>query len=208
MFRYKGISILEYWKLKRIATQVRAGLVPKRFNIFKRTYEGVEPETILRAMKLTRPKNVLEVLGLLSAMVERKDGTFKDYGLVSVKSVTSAFAAYLVDAMTTSGDAIDGFAFHKMGSGSTAENTNQTALITQQDGAVNGIAVSCHGATSDIFMTIGTLTAGSAYGCREHGIFNASTGGVLLDRSLVTNIELALDDVVTWTYNLTITPGG
>ena len=198
MLRYNGISILENWKLKRIAAKVRAGKVPK----------GVEPETILRAMKVTRPKNVLEVLGLLSAKVQRKDGTFKDYGLVSVKSVTSAFAAYLVDAMTTSGDAIDGFAFHKMGAGSTAENTNQTALVTQQVGAVNGIAASTHGANSSIYTTVGTLTAGSAYGCREHGVFNASTNGTMLDRSVVTNIELAEDDVVTWTYNLTVTPGG
>ena len=184
----KGTSIMEYWKLKRIAAKVRAGIVPV----------GVETETILRAMKLTKPKNVMEILGLLRAKVDRVDGTFQDYGLVSVKSVTSIFAAYLADTMTTSGDAIDTFHFHKMGAGSTAENTNQTTLVTQQVGAqtgTDGAAAATHGATSDIYQTIGTLTAGSAYGCREHGVFNASTGGTLLDRSLVTNIELNAEDV-------------
>ena len=201
MLRYKGISILEYWKLKRIAKKVRAGIVP----------DGVEPETILRAMKLTKPKNVLEILGLLSAKVEHVNGKFKDYGLVSVKLVTTVFAEYLVDCMTTSGDPIDTFHFHKMGAGSSAEGANETTLVTQQVGAqtgTDGAAAATHGATSSIFTTIGTLTAGSAYGCREHGVFNASTGGTLLDRSVVTNIELAIEDVVTWTYNLTVTPGG
>ena len=205
MFRYKGISWLEYWKLRRIARKVRAGVVP----------EGVDPETILRAMKLTRPKNMLEMLGLLSAKVQRKDGTFKDYGLVSVKSVTTVFAEYLVDIMTSSGEpaigAIDEFHFHKMGAGSTAESDDDTTLVTPQAGAqtgTDGAAACTHGAQSSIYVTIGTLTAGSAYGCREHGVFNASTGGTLLDRSVVTNIELAEEDVVTWTYSLTITPGG
>jgi hypothetical protein len=204
MLRYKGISILEYWKLRRIARKVRAGIVP----------EGVDPETILRAMKLTKPKNVLEIMGLLSAKVQKLDGTFKDYGLVSVKSVTTVFAEYLVDMLTSSGEPatgpMDAFHSHKMGAGSTAEADDDTTLVTQQDGAQDGdgAAVATHGAQSSIYVTIGTLTAGSNYGCREHGVFNASTGGTLLDRSVVTNIELSTDDIVTWTYSLTVTPGG
>jgi len=200
MLRYKGVSILEYWKLKKIASQVRAGRVPK----------GVDSETVLRAMKLTKPKNVMEVLGLLYAKVQKKDGTFKDYGLVSVKEVTSAFAVHLADCFTTSGDVLDNFNQHKMGSGSTDETSAQTALITQQVGAqgATGNAAATHGAASNIYRTIGTITAGSAYGCREHGVFNASTGGVMLDRSVVTNIDLNTDDVVTWTYELTLTAGG
>jgi len=200
MLRYKGIPILEYWKLKRIAATVRAGKVP----------EGVDGEEILRAMKLTKPKNVMEVLGCLYAKVQRKDGTYKDYGLVSVKEVTAAFANHLVGALTASGDVIDDFNQHKMGAGSTAETDTQTALVTAQAGAqgATGNAAATHGATSNIYRTVGTLTAGSAYGCREHGVFNASTGGTMLDRSVVTNIELNTDDVVTWTYELTVSAGG
>jgi hypothetical protein len=98
------------------------------------------------------------------------------------------------------------FIYHKMGAGSTAETDTDTALITQQDGAAQGSQT--HGASSSVYQSIATLTAGSAYGAREHGLFNASTGGVMLDRSVVTNIELNIDDVVTWTYNLTCTFGG
>lgn len=200
MLQIKGISILEYWKLRKIARKVRAGKVP----------EGVDSEEILRAMKITKAPSVMECLGLLYAKVERSDGSIKDYGLVSVREVSSAFAAHLADCLTTSGDVLDDFNQHKMGAGSTAETSSQTALITAQAGAqgATGNAAATHGATSNIYRTIGTLTAGSSYGCREHGVFAASTGGTLLDRSVVTNIALNTDDVVTWTYELTINPGG
>lgn len=192
---------IEYGRLKRIAGQVRNGIVP----------EGVDKATIFEALKVTKPKATAEMFGFLTAVCHRPDGTLKrDYGLVSVKEVTSVFAKRLVDAMMTSGDVIDNFNQHKMGAGSTAETDTDTALVTQQVGAqgATGNAAATHGASSNIYRTVGTLTAGSAYGCREHGVFNASTGGILLDRSVVTNIDLNTDDVVTWTYELTVSAGG
>ena len=191
---------MEYRKFKKIAAEVRAGRIP----------EGVTKSEIWDALKATKPSNPMEVFGFLSAKVKRTDGTFKDYGLVSVREVTTNFAVHLVDAMLTSGDVIDNFNQHKMGAGSTAETSADSALITQQVGAqgATGNAACTHGATSNIYRSIGTLTAGSAYGCREHGIFNASTGGCMLDRSVVTNIDLNTDDVVTWTYELTVNAGG
>jgi len=201
MLSAKNFKIVKNWKKKKIAKMVRDGILPK----------GVSKEEIWEALTMTKPKNVMETFGFLSAIVHNPDGTLKeDCGLVSVREVTSVFAKRLVDAMTTSGDAIEDFKFHKMGAGSTAEDSNQTALVTGQDGAqtATGGAAVTHGATSNIYRTIGTLTAGSAYGCREHGVFNATTGGIMLDRSLVTNIDLNIDDVVTWTYELTVNAGG
>lgn len=190
-------KIVKNFKLRRIAREVRAGQVPK----------GVDQQTIFEALRLTRPRGVVEMFGFLTAKVHRPDGTLKrDYGLVSVREVTAAFSKRLVDAMATSGDAIEDFKHHKMGAGSTAETDTQTALITQQVGATLGTQT--HGASSQIYETVGTITAGSAFGCREHGVFNASTGGIMLDRSVVTNIDLNTDDVVTWTYDLTVNAGG
>jgi hypothetical protein len=184
-------------KLRRIAKKVRAGIIP----------EGVGQETIFEALRITRPRNAVELFGFLWAKSFHPDGTLKrDYGLVSVKEVTAAFAKRLVDAMTTSGDGIEDFKHHKMGAGSTAETDTDTALVTQQVGATLGTQT--HGTSSQIYQTVGTITAGSAFGCREHGVFNASTGGILLDRSVVTNIDLNTDDVVTFTYQLTANAGG
>lgn len=188
------------WRQRKIATQVRNGIVPA----------GVSKSEIWDALKATKPKASAEMFGFLSAIVQKTDGTTKDYGLVSVREVSTVFAIRLVDAMATSGDVVDNFNQHKMGAGSTAETSADTALVTAQAGAqgATGNAAATHGATSNIYRTVGTLTAGSAYGCREHGVFNASTGGILLDRSVVTNIDLNTDDVVTWTYELTVNAGG
>ena len=186
---------------RKIAAQVRNGILPK----------GVSKEDIWNALSATKPRNSMEMFGFISAVAHYPDGKLKkDYGLVSVREVTSAFAKRLIDGLTTSGDVIDNFNQHKMGAGSTAETDTDTALITAQAGAqvATGNAAATHGAASNIYRSVGTLTAGSAYGCREHGVFNASTGGILLDRSVVTNIDLNTDDVVTWTYALTANAGG
>jgi hypothetical protein len=184
----------------KIAKQIRSGIVPS----------GISKTEIWDALKATKPKNGMEMFGFLSAIVKKVDGTEKDYGIVSVREISTAFACRLVDGLITSGDVIDNFNQHKMGAGSTAETSANTALINAQAGAQAGTgnAAATHGAASNVYRTIGTLTAGSAYGCREHGVFNASTGGILLDRSVVTNIDLATDDIVTWTYELTLNAGG
>jgi hypothetical protein len=200
MLHAKDFSIIKSWRQRKIAKQVRKGYIPA----------GVTKDEIWDALKATKPRNSTEMFGFLSAIVKRPDGSMKDYGLVSVREVTSAFAVRLVNAFCTSGDVIDNFNQHKMGAGSTAETDTQTALITAQEGAqaATGNAAATHGSAANIYRTVGTLTAGSAYGCREHGVFNASTGGILLDRSVVTNIDLNTDDVVTWTYELTCNAGG
>ena len=197
MLQYQGKPIMEYWKLRGIAKQIRNGVLPK----------GVDQNTAFEALKLTRPKNALEMFGFLSAKIEKTDGTpVQDLGLVSCKKVTLAFAKRLVDALCTSGDVLDNFNQHKQGSASGPEASGDAALGLAQSGAqgVTGNAAATHGAGSVIYITVGTLTASTAYEIREHGVFNASTGGILLDRSLVTAIAVNTDDVVTWTYSLAV----
>jgi len=199
MLQYRGGSIINYWRLRGIAKKVRAGEIPK----------GIPEEKIWEALRVTRPRGVVEVFGTLYAKIFNPDGTLReDRGLVSLKAVTQNFAKHLVDALCSSGAAttMPMYVYHKQGAGSTAEADSHTALVVQQVGATSG--TSTHGTSSMVYQTVGTVTAGSAYGCREHGIFNASTGGILLDRSLVTAIDLNTDDVVTWTYNLTVNAGG
>ncbi len=190
----------ESWRLRGIAKKVRAGKVP----------QGVDKETIFKALRQTKPRNVTEMFGFLSAKLTRADGSIAfPERLVSVREVTTAFAIRLVDGLIDSATTLAGFSQHKMGSGSTAETSADTALIAAQSGAqaATGGAAQTHGATSNIFRTIGTITATYNSEVREHGIFNASTGGVLLDRSIVTTIAVNTDDVITWTYELSIVAG-
>lgn len=201
MLLSKCIPGAEYWRLRSIAKKVRAGTVP----------QGVDKETIWKALKATKPRNTTEMFGFLFAKHVKADGTmgFAER-LVSVKEVTTAFALHLVDAMMDSAVTVASFNQHKMGSGSTAETSSHTALVAAMSGAqaATGGAAQTHGATSNIFRSIGTVTATYNSDVQEHGLFNASTGGVMLDRSLVTTISVATDDVITWTYELTVNAGG
>ncbi len=185
---------------KVIVNQVRNGIVPK----------DVDTKDIWNAFKAVLKSNQVEVYGTLEAKVFNPDGSLrKDYGLVSVKEVTETFVNRLVDAMCSSGEIVNEFTFHGMGAGSTAETDTQNSLVAEKGPRVSGAG--SHGATSDIYKAIMTMTAASAFGCREHGLFDTlsdSGSGDMLDRSLVTNIELNTDDNVEWTYNLTVAKGG
>lgn len=201
MYQYSSWRFVESWRLRKIANLVRSGITP----------EGVAKDRVFKALRYTKPKATTEVFGLLSAKLTKPDGTvvFPER-LVSVREVTTAFAIRLVDGLMDSATTMSSFNQHKQGSGSTAETSADTALVTAQSGAqaATGGAAQTHGATSNIYRSVGTVTAATTYEIREHGVFNASTGGVLLDRSVVTGISVNTDDVVTWTYELTINAGG
>jgi hypothetical protein len=185
-------------RLKKIAKQVRAGTVPK----------GVSREEVFEALRVTRAKSGLEMFGMLSAKHYSREGKLiQDLGLVGVQKVTLEFAELLADAMTSSGASalIDDFSAHAQGDGSTAEASTDQALVAQI--GTRNIGSQTHGASSNIYKSIATITATSAYTVIEHGIFNQSstTGDYMLDRTkLGTEFTVATDDEVEWTYELTI----
>jgi hypothetical protein len=200
MWSFKKFGFIERRRLKRIAQQVRDGVVPK----------GVDEQTIFKALKMTKPRNVMVAFGFLKCKVYDKHGILKeDCGLVGVREVTGEFVDYLADAMTDSSQPMDHFNAHGMGDGSTAETDTQTALVNQQDGRVVGSQT--HGATSNVYRSVATIVATDAYTAIEHGIFDTTgaASDVLLDRTIVGSPPtLATDDEVEWTYDLTITAGG
>lgn len=187
--------------LRKVAKQVRAGFVPK----------GYGTEEIYEALKLTKPRGVCEFFGFLYAKVYDKHGNLKrDYGLVGVREITSAFVKLLVDGLCDSSVCanFDHFICHAMGDGSTDETDSETALVSQQDNAEAGSQT--HGATSNIFRSVKTIVSTGAYTVIEHGIFNATTAGAtMLDRTkMLSEFTVATDDEVAWTYDLTATAGG
>ena len=52
-----------------------------------------------------------------------------------------------------------------------------------------------------------TNTVDGAAAVTEHGIFSAASGGILLDRSVFSVINLASGDSIQSTYQLTFTAG-
>jgi hypothetical protein len=196
----KGNKIIGYFRRRKLARLVRKGIVP----------QGVSKEEIFEALAATRPRGVVEFFGFLTCKVFDSAGNLKqDCGLQSVKEVTAEFAKHLIDNMCGAASGIVQYKFHAMGDGSTAETDTQTALVNQQGTRATGSQT--HGASSNIYQTVATITAGSAFTAIEHGIFDSSTAtdDKLLDRSLVASPPtLITGDEVEWTYALTVNAGG
>lgn len=188
-------KIKKDWRFRWIGKQVRAGIIPK----------GVEIDEIWAALKFTRPSNAAEMFGVLQMKVFNPDGSLKqDCGIQSVKLVTAAFTEFMTQSLvgTASRDLSD-FNWHGCGAGSTAESNSQTTLVSEDGTRDSGSQDT--GVSDNIYLTVGSITATSAWTAIEHAIFNTAANGDMLDRSLVaTPPTLITDDEVVFTYNLTI----
>lgn len=182
-------------RFNRIGRMVRNGILP----------EGVEQGEIYEALRHTKKPNVLEMFGFLCVKVFRKRGYIwhcDDYGLVSCKKVTTAFANYVVTSLAASTAAFANFKFHDMGDNANAELNSHTALLNSRETRVAGNQQN-NGA--NIYQSIATITATAGYTVQEHGLFNIISAGVMLDRNLVPSAPVVIaNDTVQFTYELTV----
>jgi len=162
---------------------------------------------------LSRLGNILKgnegtckITGTLSARVIRKDGTIEDKGVVARKVVTTAFVNKLVDALQAAAY-INTWKYHDSGTGTTAENASDTALVTPC-GDARDTGTQIEGASANIYKTVATHTYTATKAITEHGVFDAATVGTLLDRSVFSAINVNSGDKIEFTYELTCTAGG
>ncbi len=142
-------------------------------------------------------------------------GHVVDYGLLSTKLVTDVGVAFIVDAFQALAT-INNMKYHGFGTGTTAENQTDTALVTEltTEYVVNSTRPTgsqTEGATGNIYRTVGTLSpdSGGTLAITEHGIFSANAAGTLLDRSKFAAVNVvASADSFQVTYDLTLTAGG
>lgn len=135
-------------------------------------------------------------------------------GLAGTKVVTDDGVDFIVDAFQNSVE-IEDLKYHGIGTGSTAENQTDSALVTEltteYTGNVRATGTTTEGASTNIYRTVGTNTLDGTPGAalREHGIFDqaATGGGTLLDRTVYAAITLSSGDALQSTYDLTLTAG-
>lgn len=152
--------------------------------------------------------------GAVYAQIVRKSGEVVDLGLVSLRVVTDTGVAFIVDAFQNSVE-LENMRYHGFGTGSTAENASQTALVTElttQYAADNTrpTGSTTEGASANIFRSVGTLSPDASVAITEHGLFSqaATGGGVMIDRSVFSAINLISGDSLQTTYDLTFSSGG
>lgn len=167
------------------------------------------------------PEQILKLKALLTENVDVRrlpalfGGQAIDHGLLSARLVTDNGVGYIVDAFQNLVE-LENMKFHGYGTGTNAEAQGDSALQTEltTEYAVDSTrptGTTTEGASANIYRTVATLSpdSGGTLAITEHGIFSASSAGVLLDRSKFAAINLvAGSDSLQTTYDLTLTAGG
>lgn len=148
----------------------------------------------------------LSMYGTLSIKHIKANGDIKDYGIVSRKKVTDEFVAYLAAIMVTDATTIGDFKYHISGTGTTAENANQTQLVTPIGTART---VGDQSSSTNTYTSVATIAYTDTLAVTEHAIFNAAytsaqTDGILLDRSVFSAVNIISGESIVFTYSLTI----
>jgi hypothetical protein len=160
--------------------------------------------------RLANAAGILTMQGLLTAHWIRGDyrkaPKIVDLGVLGHRSVTDAGVAFLATDFFDGSTDCTVFDFHDAGTGVGAEAVGNTTLGTPWGGArVSGTASNPAGGQ---YRTIGTITFNANFAITEHGLFSASSGGTLWDRTVFSAINVANTDAIQFTYTLTINSGG
>jgi hypothetical protein len=153
------------------------------------------------------------IAGVLYLRVIRADGTILNYGTASFRVITTTGAGFIVDAFQNIVEA-ENMKFHAIGTGTNAEAVGDTALQTELTTQYNPDNTRATGSQTEngstVYRTVGTNTVDATAAVTEHGILSqaATGGGVLLDRSQFSVINLASGDSIQSTYDLTVNTGG
>lgn len=221
-----GLEIIrrDAWKSERLA-HLTCGWEPQTDlgKTIRRILPLLPTEAALEVLEVVRRAAVIE--SLLRLRVHRVAGSrflqggelLEDHGIVSRRLVTDAFVAAVVDALDVGvGFTLSNFRYHGIGTGTTAEAANQTALVTELTTEYTGNVRATGTATqpsANILTSTATNTLDSGTpALREHAVFTqaATGGGAMLDRSLFSAINLdgTVGDGLTSAYSLTLTSGG
>lgn len=157
----------------------------------------------------------LFAIGHLWGGVFHRDGTFQDLGLMSCRVVTDTGVGFIVDAFQNLVE-LEVMRFHGLGTGSTAEAASQTALITElttQYSTSNTRPTGTLGeksGDSKTYETTATITVSAGVAATEHGIFSqaATGGGVMIDRSVFSVVNMLSAESLATTYQLTFPSAG
>jgi hypothetical protein len=142
----------------------------------------------------------------LALVLNKRDGTKVDYGVVGYRVVTTAFVNFLVDQLQTETSEIGDFKYHDSGVGTTAENASDVAMETT-DGESRATGTQTE-TSANIYRSVATITYTTTKAITEHGLFSSASSTTLMDRTVFSAVNVVNLDSIQFTYSLTISSGG
>lgn len=144
----------------------------------------------------------LQLKGRLNIVLRDKEGNIKDEREVDNLVVNSGLA-YIASRMV--GTAKNVMSHMALGSGTTAAAAGDTDLesILGSREALDSTTIT--GANNNAVQYVASFEAGDATGAvTEAGIFNASTSGDMLCRTVFSVVNKAADDTLSVTWTVTV----
>jgi hypothetical protein len=152
-----------------------------------------------------RAFGIATMIGKLEAVLIRADGSMIRYGVLGYRMVTTAFVNFVVDQLIAESSIFGDFKYHDSGIGSTGEATGDTDIETT-DGETRATGTQVEDDADD-YQSVGTITYSTTKAIVEHGLFNASTGVTLMDRTVFSVINVVDTDSIQFTYTINIPAG-
>jgi hypothetical protein len=121
--------------------------------------------------------------------------------VVHNKKVTTAFVNDIVDNLIAETSAFGDYKYHGSGTDNTAESNTDTALGVEVE-ATRATGSQEEGAQTYEYKSIGTITYTATRAIVEHGLFNNSAGGTLMDRTVFSAINVDNADQIEFTFTI------
>jgi hypothetical protein len=142
----------------------------------------------------------MQLHGALTLMVTRANGDTETVQKNNI--IVNVGFDFIADAMGKATSRPGVMSYIAVGTGTTAAATTQTALVTEID---RNAASYAHTAGTKTFTFTATFAAGDATGAiTESGVFNASSGGIMLDRVVFPVVNKGVDDSLTAVFTFTM----
>jgi len=149
---------------------------------------------------------LMTAYGKLEAILYRANGEVVRFGVLSYRVVTTAFVDFVTDQLQTETSVFGDFKYHDSGVGTTDPAITDTDIETT-DGESRATGTQTE-SSHNVYQSVGTISYTTTKAITEHGLFNASTGVTLMDRSEFAAINVVNGDSIQFTYSLTLTAGG
>jgi hypothetical protein len=144
----------------------------------------------------------IALAGELHVVLTSSDGTIKENRLIR-NLVVNAGLAYITSRMI--GTASPVMTHMGLGSGSTAAAPNQTDLVSLLGSREALDSATQSGSNNEKVVYVASFEPGDATGAIvEAGIFNASSAGTMLCRTVFAVVNKAVDDTLTLTWTITL----
>lgn len=175
-------------------------------------WRGLQRETAARIAKIGY------LSGHVCLTIVAPDGTREEYGLVSLRVITTVGAQQVVKAFLGT-FSLNNFRYHALGSGSAEETIADTALTTEHSSLYDTSNTRTtgtlqQGVSATVFRTVGTTTLSGTALIAEFGLFSQAatnsgspTGGYMFDRALITPETILVGYSLVSDYRLGVVSG-